>query len=242
MDDIQDAQQALIDLGLMTRVVCHELSNLLGNQLGYAQLLGRHGSATADQQRWLDEMIRSGGQLQSLIAQLQQRAHGEACTRGAPAATAAPAVKAALGNAIGLADAARTLGADVPLVALDRMLAILAGQTGTSIAELAPPARASAAWTEAMSGERAPGLEGVLIVIPDRSLGAFPQRWQRAASRILPPPEAASEDWECALVAGLLRQCRGELRHNQSPQGHAAEWIMCLPVRAQGVASPSKSS
>ena len=201
-----DACVRLIDLGLMTRVICHEINNLLANQRGYGNLLRQRGLAAPEAARWLGEVSQATSELQTLIGGLQARSRHPADADPADRWPPEPAVAIAAARLV-------QSGSSLGETALERVLTIIAGESEA----------AGADWTTAERGTWPPG-SGILgsapasgtvlsLSIPDHSGGMASGRWVDSASRILPGSDAPADAWRRALVLGLLRQGGGELLH-----------------------------
>ncbi len=218
----RDEARALIDLGLMTRVACHELNNLIANQRGYSRLLLQRGDGTAESRRWLTELAAASDGLHHLVGQLQQwsRCPVPAGQPPSPAWVWPPAH--ALQT---LARALSAQGCALSEVALQRLLGIVSGLA----------AAAAEDWSAVYRGEPPP--HGALlglgerdrpmlgVDLPDHSGDLEASAWAAAADLILPAADAAPDAWLRALVLGLLRQCGGDLCVTPGPQRRIALWL-----------------
>ncbi|MDE3010791.1 MAG: hypothetical protein KGI67_07880 [Pseudomonadota bacterium] len=227
-------QRAAIDLGLLTRVLCHELNNLIANQRGYARLLEQRGGLAGDAMRWLGELAAATDGLQLLLAGMQDWSRRAATPDG----TVRPSPPWPSAAAVSLAAGLVAQGCAVPVLPLLRMLEIVGMQAGAGvdawqpIAATAPPGHGGVLGTLDSSGE-------VLgLRVADGNPAPAAGDWAEAADRILPTAGAPAADWERALVLGLLRQCGGDL---YLPGGSAPCVELWLPKRAAGLAPPSTS-
>jgi hypothetical protein len=204
----------------MTRVICHEINNLLANQRGYGNLLRQRGPAVPDAPRWLGEMSKATLELQDLITGLQAQSRRPAdAVRGDrwPPEPAVATVAAQLARS----------GSGLGETALERVLTIIAAECAAAGADWSPAKRAPWPSGSGILGS-APTTGAIQILsIQDHSGGLARGRWVDSASRILPGSEAPSDAWNRALVLGLLRQCGGELL---PPDGQSDRFILVIPT------------
>lgn len=229
-----DQQRAAIDLGLLTRVICHELNNLIANQRGYARLLEQRGGLAGDALRWLAELAAATDGLQQLLAGVQDWSR----RAGAPDSAADSAAAWPPAAAVALAAGLVARGCVLSRLPLLRMLEIVGKHAGSAadawqpIAAARPPTDGSLLGTLDGSGDV------IGLRVPDASQGAAVRAWSAAADRILPTAGAPPADWERALVLGLLRQTGGDL---YLPGGAAPCIELWLPMRAAELAPSSRS-
>ena len=199
-----DSCVQLIDLGLMTRVICHEINNLLANQRGYGNLLRQRGLAAPDAPRWLTELSGATLELQALVSALQLQSRRRGNTAPADRWPPEPAIKTIAAELAGM-------GSSLGETALQRMLTIIAAEVEATGPEWTAPALAPwPAGTGILGSAPATG-SALILSIPDHGRGRSRTRWSDSASQILPPGEALPDAWSRALVLGLLRQCGGDL-------------------------------
>lgn len=228
----QQQLDAAVDLGLLTRVVCHELNNLLATQRGYAGLLARENTLPADRQRWLAELGAAAQAQHALVASLQSRAWQlealPASPDGAISMDDQSAPDSLLQTYTAVANASRQMGTRMPLVALIRLLAIL----DTAAGNRAGDADQGVDWEQLGGAELAeldiseslvlnealrPGC--TVITLTDRSEGAVKRDWDAMGDRILPGPDGNALAWGFAMIAGLFRQYGGTLRFSDADLG-----------------------
>ena len=215
---------AIVDLGLLTRLLCHEINNLVANQRGYTGLLLQRGLQGADAPRWLAEVARDTEELASLVAQVQTwtRSGAFADSGEADPWSDAPAERALL-------DLLISRGVDLPGIALQRLLTIVAQTAGAGLDEWQPIPPGQALPGLALLGTHDGRTQGVQLQIPLRSGPAALQAWHESAARILPGEGADAEAWKRSLVLGLLRQNGGELFQSDET-GTPAALVLFLSV------------
>jgi signal transduction histidine kinase len=201
------ALEDMVDLGLFTRILCHEMNNLLASQQGFLKLLGRGAPDPETLARWNNEVLLANQELQNLVRSVQSYVHTEFPKQDLNS----PPREAHL---MKLADEAIQLNALIPKVALSRLLVITEIQLNDIKAE-------NSEWV--LTYETGPMVNCLL------EHGSSPQKFlslgttlhpnmdlsselNSAANRILPPRDSAHRDWNWALVIGLLRQSQGDMR------------------------------
>lgn len=177
-----------IDLGLLTRVICHECNNLVASQQGYVNLLQRSNTDPALRTGWLEELSRINETLKRLMEGLRaQVLH-----------YSAPDTEMLRSRIESVVDACLLLGADMPPLALDRLIGLILGLEPVILLE----PRLSSSGRDRTSAQielRFPLKEGYI----DQNA------WLKLEKSLLPGPEASSAAWQRALVLGLLRQHQG---------------------------------
>jgi hypothetical protein len=228
MQDTQLEQLALIDLGLLTRVVCHELNNVIATQRGYARLLTQRGASGEDGARWLGELTGASAQLQSLVSGVQEwtrRQEHSVRTADVTAGSWPPGPT--------LATRVQTLvegGAGLSAVALGRLMMIVAGEAAASPDTWSVPKRTLVPVEGALFGTCADHAEILLTTIADASNGATWGDWTVAAERILPAAGSTPSDWARSLALGLLRQAGADLYHLSARPGQSSSYALALPA------------
>lgn len=220
---LESQERALLDLGLLSRVVCHELNNLIANQRGYARLLSLRSGAP-EAARWLGELGAANEGLHALVSGLQAWSRQAATEPANSEADRWPASAAVRSQMIRL----RGAGCAMPEPALLRVLAIVADQAGSPPDAWSAPQRMRAPLAGALLGSGEQGLELLSTTIPDLSQGTALASWSASAEHILPEAGAPTAEWQRALVLGLLRQAGGDIGANGS--GTPALFELRLPL------------
>jgi hypothetical protein len=196
----------LLDLGLMTRILCHEINNLLASQQGFLKLIGRGSSDPKALERWNDEVLQANFGLQDLIRSMQSLVHSHPLEEQ-------PSNQALEDKVMRLADSISIQGAKISSLALTRLLLITAELLDLQDQE-------PNTWL--LTIKKGPINKGLLEFaqhpISFLSL-CIPLIWHHpihdelntAANRILPPRNSSIRDWRWALVIGLLRQSQGDI-------------------------------
>lgn len=235
MSRLQTEARDLLDLGLLARVLCHEINNLTANQRGFLRLLQQHPDRPQDAQRWLGEIDASNRQLQTLVTQVQ---HWSRQLAAAPALDAVDAPEAWV-QALdwpppealdGLADRLAALGCALGGVAVRRVLAIVAAFAGASPAAWSEPRQDSPGDAGVLLGNAQAERTMLVLTLPDHSAGLAWPAWQSAADVILPADDSAAQPWLRALVCGLLRQTESDLGHHPGPPGRFELWLALRPA------------
>jgi hypothetical protein len=222
----------VLDLGLMTRILCHEMNNILASQQGFLKLLSRGHSDPLTLARWTSEVVQANQSLQDLVKAIQSLVHSDFDPEHHPDPLLEHTIEQVSHQAL-------ALGALIPSISLNRLLLLLVMRAEVKTTPLAD-------WTVAI--ESGPIEAGVLsqcdpaypylsITLPFEVDPSIAQDMERAANRILPPPNSSRADWVWALILGLLRQHRGDLRlqknplQDQSPSGERLQVLIPLPAR-----------
>lgn len=203
----------VLDLGLMTRILCHEMNNILASQQGFLKLLSRGHSDPLTLARWTSEVVQANQSLQDLVKTIQSLVHSDFDPEHRPDALLERTIEQVSQQAL-------ALGALIPSIALNRLLLLLAMRPEVKTTPLAD-------WIVAIESE--PIEAGVLyqcdpacsylsITLPFEVDPSIAQDMERAAGRILPTPNSSRAEWVWALILGLLRQHSGDIRLQNTPQ------------------------
>lgn len=201
------ALQNLVDLGLMTRILCHEINNLLASQQGFLKLLGRGAPNPEITARWNGEVLAANQELQDLVKSVQSLIHSNAFEEEI-------GLSPTYDQLLNLAEESIHQGANIPHLALIRILSITTHQLYEidqvprewSFKHASGPVPNS--FLEAMN-QAQPLLCLCTSIQPSDALY---RELDNAAGRILPPKNSTPREWRWALVLGLLRQSQGDIR------------------------------
>jgi len=201
------ALEDMVDLGLFTRILCHEMNNLLASQQGFLKLLGRGAPNPETLARWNIEVLQANQELQNLVRSIQSYVHTEF-----PKQDLSPPLRE--DYLLKLVDEVIQRKALIPKVALLRVLIITEIQLNTIRAEISEWAltytKGPVNHCLLEHGNRPQTFLSLGITLnPNTNVSS---ELDSAANRILPPRNSAHRDWHWALVIGLLRQSQGDIR------------------------------
>ena len=236
MDIEQQKLQAIVDLGLLTRVACHEINNLVASQQGFLRILQRSSPDDPGRGRWQEQLLAVSNELAILVRGLQSRAHASAPSPGLnPGWQAGSAVRV-------IADATRAAGAEPGELEIQRMVGLLAELAALNEQTLPTHCQLGALPDLGGAGEPIFGMladpfEAVAVSLtcmqPDQAVEAL----RRAADVILPGVAAGETAWRCALLASLLRQASADVVVEHAHEGIVRLHLL-LPRRAAHEALP----
>lgn len=212
------ALEDLVDLGLFTRILCHEMNNILASQQGFLKLLERGAQDPETLARWKEEVVKANHGLQDLVKSVQSFVHGD---HGEGSGFSPDCEE----QTLSIIHAAVSRGAQIPFHSLSRILS-------TTSHQLIENDKTLGDWT--LTEDTGPVANGLLESIRDGikllcfSITVQPNptlmtELDQASRRILPTKEGSAREWRWALVMGLLRQSRAEIRVQQDIQAQDSE-------------------
>jgi hypothetical protein len=213
-----------LDLGLFTRILCHEMNNLLASQQGFLKLLERGHQDQATLTRWNEEVVKSNQGLQDLVRSIQSFIHDES-----------PSQEDRLDETQfenqmkELAEQALQEGAQISWLGLTRILIVISKQIQFYQSD---KLKWVLTYTQGPLAhhllEQANQIRSFLCIgtIFNQN-AALHSELEAAANRILPPRNSALRDWHWALIIGLLRQSQGDLRLYET---HPDEGVLRLKL------------
>ena len=210
MDIDQQRLQATLDLGLLTRVACHEINNLVASQQGFLRIMQRAAPDDPSRQRWEEQLMAVSQQLAGLVRGLQARAHASSPWDGLLAPwQPASAVQA-------LAADAMAGGAAIQALELQRMISLTAALAGLDEAGVRQHTRLGQMPALQGAGESLFGLladpeQALAIHFDCNGADTAIDALRAATDVILPGLNASPLAWQCALLAALLRNNSADL-------------------------------
>jgi hypothetical protein len=227
-----------LDLGLFTRILCHEMNNLLASQQGFLKLLERGHQDHATLTRWNEEVVKANHGLQDLVRSIQSFIHEE------PPSQEHRLDETQLQNQMKeLAEQALQEGAQISWLALTRILIVISKQIQFNHSD---KLKWVLTYTQGPLAhhllEQANQIRAFLCIATTLNQNAaLSSELEAATHRILPPRNSALRDWHWALIIGLLRQSQGDIRlyEIQSDEGELSLKLEILIPLREGLGSGS---